>query len=223
MIIIPLLLCIIALIFFIMSNRILISSKIKKYFIVGYLTIIIISALTIYFIPKSNLLQITKLTNDYSLDTNSFKDLIVENKVNSSNELFKKFSWSFDYSNSTLKITDRLAPYQVICEKKSTNDEKIEVVQYVTPFYVNGVNVTDKVPPLSINLNKDELILYNDQNVNINMYKFEFDFPIKQFSETAASYNNKLLNFPSLDVIHIKVPKDCQITVPNYKQFEVIN
>jgi hypothetical protein len=200
-----------------------ISVRHKLYIVILYAFILITSTITLYFIPKNNFIS-TKNTANMP-NTEHFIDLASQNKLNKANGILQKKNWNFAYSDKTLKISNSTSDNLVLVERKNTDDEKIEVINYVTESLINGMDITDKIEPSSVELNQNELILYDGSNIptKIKINKFVLDFTVSQFVNIPLSEDMHNLTLTEMKITYIRIPKSLQLDDTSSKNIKMIN
>lgn len=206
------------------KNPSLIPVKYKKYLVISYCAILIVSTLILYFIPKSNFLSNKPNSNIITTPSlENFKDLASKGKLNASDSFTKNGNWSFDYTGKKLIISDSSMTFTLVGERKTVDDGKIEVMNYVTDSSFNDINITDKIKPASAKLNKNTLRLYDEPNSPIKINQFSFDFTISQFIKDSPNQNNTNISSSlGMRIVYIRIPKNLQIDADS-KTFQLIN
>lgn len=195
--------------------------KHKIYIIILYAFILITSTIALYFIPKNNFISAENTTN--MPNTEHFITLASQNKLNIANGIMEKKSWNFDYSDKTLKITNSTSDNLVLVERKNTDDEKIEVINYVTESLINGIDITDKINPSSVHIFQNELMLYDDSLARIKLNQFVLDSTITQFVKVPANYDMHRLSLNEMRITYIRIPKSLQLDDNSSLNIKMIN
>lgn len=105
----------------------------------------------------------------------------------------------------------------VLVERKSTNDEIINVTQYYTRTILGNIEVTDEMKPFEIDLFKHTLSIVYPELLDITVGKFAKEFTITQFTGEGGLFDtmNNELDARGESVIYVKVPKNVKIHDPS--------
>jgi hypothetical protein len=200
------------------TNKLSIPLKYKKYLVILYCTILALSTIVLYFIPKNNLISVKKPTEPIS---KVLRELASQDKLNTSTGLTQKGTFIFDYSGKTLKISGSSINIEFICKRKNIDDGKIEAANYVGDFSYHGFDIPDKVNPPSMKLIKNELLLSdNNSKIDIKINNFTLDFTMNQFIKD-ENYETMPL-FP-MKIVYLKIPKSLQIDNTSCNTFQMLN
>ena len=227
--VLPILIIILILIAFTIKKhtmRLSIPVNYKKYLVIIYCSILLASTVALYFIPKNNLISITETNNQISNIPNKedFKDLTSQGKLATSDAFTQKGNWSFDYTEKKLRITSRPGNDPLFVERKNIDDGKIEVINYVAYSSFQGININDRIKTFSVNLSKNELMLYDEENYDIKINQFNSDFIIYQFKKAAPyQINTDYLPFFAMKIMYIKIPKSLQLDDNSSPAIQMIN
>ncbi|WP_226670052.1 hypothetical protein [Metabacillus litoralis] len=105
----------------------------------------------------------------------------------------------------------------VLVERKSTDDQKINVTQYYTRAILGNIEVTEEIKPYIVELNENTLSIMYPEPLDIQVGKFAKEFTITQFTGEAGLFDtmNDDLDARGESVIYVKVPKDVKIIDPS--------
>lgn len=206
-----------------------IPTNLKKYLVIIYLVVLLISSFSLNFVSGNKLTKYEGI-NAYRLNTpnlDNFKQLLAENKLDFSKDFIKKASYNFNYNKKeNLEIRTTSNDVILVAEKKSVDDGKIEVMNYDANSYFNGTNITNKIKPPSITLTDNELqLLYLDNSTTqVKTMQFDVDFSTNQFINKTR-YTRSLDYSASfgIKIIYIKIPKGLEITTSSPTGIEMIN
>lgn len=211
------------------------KNKHIKLIIIIYCSILVISTLLYYAISKKVIVK-ANLNDEYSSSTYSEQDtkkVIKELKSKNLLDRYKVGSYKFD--KDTLKISTDDGIKQVIFQRKSTNDSKIEVYSLSDPALVWKNNMQNVYAKPNIVWDGNEL---NINNFSRNFKFAEFtknntitQFSIKEDSKARAAFNRMQLgesypqsydSYAYMDfsqyysdypksIIYVEVPKDLKV------------
>ncbi|KUP04328.1 hypothetical protein Q73_15725 [Bacillus coahuilensis m2-6] len=139
-----------------------------------------------------------KILNEiYAGKEPSFSSPYVERKVE---------EYSIDSSQVQLKVYQPDYVPWVFIQRKATDDETIEVVQYKTSMIQNRVNFSSEVPFYKISFKEDNLTILNVGDTHFETSYVEGDFTVSQFME-GGSMRNAYENRAHLKrIVIIKIP-----------------
>jgi hypothetical protein len=188
-------------------------NKIKKYIIVFYCTILVITTILLNFIPTNKFININKTNGQIeqmpSLDY--FKNLASKGLLNTTDAYKQTQNLSLDYTGKTLKIINSSNNISVLFKIKDVDDGKIDIQGFVTNSSFDGINVTDKIVPSEIRLKNNELLIYDNSNFDIKIKKFDYDITTTQFSKANSENSDFLSPFFIMKIMYIQIPKSLQL------------
>lgn len=214
------------------TNSLSIPVKYKKYLVILFCAILLISTFVLFYLTKYNLINNTKANAEIINIPNSldFNELSTQGKLSTSNWFVQKRKWSFDYSGKLLTITNiqgnNGTSSFILVERKNIDDGKIEVINYVTRSTVNGIDITDKIKPTSVELIKDNLTVNYGLNQPIKLNQYNPDIAIHQFMKSSQYKYEIGLNqstFFGMKIVSIKIPKSLQIDKASSDNIQMIN
>ncbi|OAS83984.1 MULTISPECIES: hypothetical protein [Metabacillus] len=127
-----------------------------------------------------------------------------------------KNHWDFTYEEKQLDVTildDQLGTLFTLVERKNVNDKRVEVMQYHTRTIIENLDITDDIPPLTLELVEGELTIRNTHSVDIHFGKFDKEFTITQFTEEKG-IEDSFIDEDHIwgeNVLYIRVPKDVNV------------
>lgn len=180
--------------------------------IIIYCAVLIAGTVLYYIIPKDNFIKVN--SNDDKSNSTYFdlapKAVVQELKNKDLIEKYKVGSYNFD--KETLEISSNIMQEQVILERKSTNDSKIEVYRITGGEKRWREELSKKASSSKIELVDYKLNIIGEKQ-NLDYIQFEKDSTITQFNQSEI---NKYDGFGSAfitDIIYVKVPKDQKVIV----------
>ena len=203
-------------------------NKYIKFIVIIYLTILSVGAIFYYFIPKDKFIQIESPKN--IIESEEWNKTILENpaSLTSMKRDGKQNieSYVFNYEGRELEIVSSNLKGEISIDRKSTNDNKIEVYRYKTPTTFEGVDISDKIKAEKIELigNKIDFV-YEKQEYSYTA--FPKDFTITQFykekddkSYYKAEEKHIMYSARGNSILYIKIPKD--LVILNHNQIKNI-
>lgn len=215
-IILPLFLIIVvaSLVFMVKAWKRFVTVKMTHWLLMSYVGLLLIAMVIVPFIS-------TDLPDQVSASEqsrNEFYQHLGNGKIGSINPEYIAQHKTFDYENSTLKISsNRIDGTLIYVERKDTNDGEINCFVYKRGLIINGFNFTDKLAPIHLELNKNTMNIHQPPPQDISLAMVKKEFTINQFS--VENLNNETME-PDQQVIYLRVPKDLEIS---NDQVNVIN
>lgn len=117
-------------------------------------------------------------------------------------------SWEFPYHANDLHIQADDDEQWITVERKSENDGVIEA-KYITQTMMDGIDITERIPSIEVELEKDTLTLMGNGEVTLNFAQFQKEFVISQFTGKKSGD----MDFSSSDtrILYLKIPKDLNL------------
>lgn len=183
------------------------KNKYIRLIVIAYIAINILGVIVYYAMPKGNFVQaktgvdLNQLDGKYEEVLNNPKVLGYESSVDKYN--IKKYS--FDYEEKDIEFIFAKQQYPIFLDRKTTEDNKIEVYWYAGPITINSIDFSMilKGPDIKL-LNNKLLIEFEKQKYSFT--QFSKDLVINQFYDNNET-NNVGGGFGS-GVIYLKIPKN---------------
>src|SRR5690625_7759232 len=68
-------------------------------------------------------------------------------------------------------------------QRKTEDDGIVEITHYKTPIIVEGMDITEFMDPVEVELSSTELEVIGLERVEIKLNAYRNDFPVRQFTE----------------------------------------
>ncbi|MEG0772818.1 hypothetical protein [Clostridium sp.] len=188
------------------------KNKYIKLIIIAYIAINILGVIVYYALPKVSFAQAkpgVKLEQSLNMEEEIMnnprvlEEKILEDKYNIKN-------YNFNYEGKDLEILFEKEEQQIFIDRKTVDDNKIEIYWYSGPMLVNGIDFAYMVKGPDIEL--------NDNNLNIRFEKqsysftqFSKDLGMNQFYSNKDDENKGINGRFGSSVIYIKIPQNLKV------------
>ena len=187
------------------------KNKYKKLIVIIYFAAIALSVIFYYTIPKENFVK-AKTGEELKQSENEKQKIIDFLKVLPDKSLVDKYnikSYDFNYQEKDLEITAEKGNELIFIDRKSSDDNKIEVYWYPQSMVVNDIDFSSRLKGPNIQLINNKLSI-EDQKQEFNATQFSKDLVIGQFYEKQDEKNSNVhvgLNA----LLYIKIPKNLKV------------
>lgn len=181
----------------------------------GYFIILLIGAALYFAISGTAFTLEGKLDeatfNEIKLDNHAFYDYAMKGNIQEARGVIENGRQAYEYDRGQLRLTSTEGQQPgiwIIIEKKNEDDHRIEVAQYSTKTVFRGVDFTDAIPPITFNLQGDQLELVKSE-WRIKLIEFRDEYLIKQFLQNKwidDEWKERNLTLFGHRVLYIKVP-----------------
>ena len=186
------------------------KNKYIRLIVIAYIAINILGVIVYYAMPKGNFVQ-AKTGVDLNQLDGKYEEVLKNPKVlgyESSVDKYNIKKYSFDYEEKNIEFTFAKQQYPIFLERKTTEDNKIEVYWYAGPITINSIDFSMVLKGPNIKL------LNNKLQVEFEKQKYSFtqfskDQILNQFYENNES-DDAVQGFGS-GIIYIKIPKNLMI------------
>lgn len=120
----------------------------------------------------------------------------------------------FLYENDELIIrlnasNDRYNDVRVLVERKASADQLVEATIYQTPTFINHLNITEYIEPMTVNISLNEL--YIDRIwTDFSYASFKTEFPFRQFENERQLWFEEEIVFGQ-QLLLLRVPKNVKL------------
>jgi hypothetical protein len=189
-------------------------SKRTRMIFTGYLSLLILCAIVDLVIPGKETLTFKKMHDtDITKEGTDLYTAALSGKINQVNQDFKVTDWKFDYHEQklTLNYQDGEYPnFQVVIERKSSEDPKLEAAFYRTRASINNLDITNSLHIPGVKLSGNQLILLKPEKTKLKYSEFANVFPVNQFTgKKSFSYSSDFNEGQGL--LYLRIPKDIQV------------
>jgi hypothetical protein len=180
-----------------------------KLIVIAYITINIVGLIFYYTIPKGNFAkakarvdieQLNNMNTEIMNNPQVLAHKILEGKYNIKN-------YNFNYEGKKLQLTFEKHNDVIFVDRKTSDDNKIEVYWYCGPITVNGIDFTNVIKEPNIKLLRSKLNVEYEKQI-FSFTRFLKDQVISQFYEKKEDESIRGLGS---GIIYIKVPKNLKI------------
>lgn len=177
----------------------------------SYLIVLLIASGVYLTIPKQGHIHSEQTSQD---NIPNLAALVYEGKSLDDAHMYIQRQWELPYEQNQLQIVGSYEDYVdfnvlISVERKSEDDGIIEVTHYRTPIIVEGMDVTEFMDPLQIDLLSTTLNITGLERVEVKLSSYRNDFPIRQFTEENWWWDWEY-EF-SRQVLLLRIPKSMQI------------
>ncbi len=211
--IIPVLLFVLALLVFLMRRGAfptinIMNTNSLNWVLRVYTAVLLSSVVVLYMLPKQDFAASTTYLDQFTGIYEAGK----AGKLGSTNGVYAKGNWSFEFSGSQLKISSEYPNALIFVQRKDSDDGKLDLIDYVTSSTFDGIDYTDKIKPPKVALVRDELIVKSPGPYQVDYVKFDKDFAAAQFSDESSSQPGS--GFLSGEALVLRIPKNLTIDNP---------
>lgn len=181
-----------------------------KWLVLGYVCLLLLSVGIYFLIPSSNTIYSEKWSHEpvpdlylYASGAQPLTD------ISSYLKQTKEFEYQLDELNiETFGYSDEIL---IRVEKNEQLEGVVEASYYETPTIVQGIDVSEKNPPLKFGLSGESLEVHLQEHVDIHVTAYKNEFPFIQFINQHLYYENpaKIL-FPQ-KMLHLRVPENVKV------------
>jgi len=178
----------------------------------GYLMILLIATVAYLSIPKEEQVYSEQVVPD-----NPFflVDLVYGGKSLDEAEMYIQKQWKLPYDQHELQIVlqnndDIDFDALISVERKVEDDGIVEITHYKTPIIVEGVDITEFMDPVEVELSSTGLEIIGLERVEIKLNAYRNDFPVRQFTE--ENWWLDMEHASGRHVLSLRIPSSLQIT-----------
>jgi tRNA threonylcarbamoyladenosine modification (KEOPS) complex Pcc1 subunit len=151
----------------------------------------------------------------------TFNNAARKGMLDSVKESFVAEEWHFAYEQPTITMKTRHNNHiniSVFAERKATNDGKIEGYYYTAASNVDGIDITEEISRVDMELEGNSIVVKRSAPVNLRFAKFTREFTIAQFTEEQTSSHGYFTQMAP-EILYLKIPKDLEIN--NYSDLYI--
>ncbi len=180
-------------------------NKYIRFIVIAYIAINILGVIVYVAMPKGSFVQaITGVDLKQTEVMNNPEVLAHKSSV----EKYNVKNYNFNYDGKDLGFVFVNEHNQIFIDRKTSDDNKIELYWYSGSIIVNGIDFTNILKEPNMKLINNKLnIEYEKQNYNLT--QFSKDVVINQFYEKKD--NEMVSGLGSSGIIYIKIPKNLKI------------
>ncbi|MPW26466.1 hypothetical protein GC105_11760 [Alkalibaculum sp. M08DMB] len=185
--------------------------KILHTILFSYVFLLLVGIILYAFIPSEKYEYMEFKENHESYQPNTSFDAIYEGMIDKNIKIGDKFT--FNYTDDTLEVSankDEEFSLTIVVEKKDTNDEVIELTNYLNTTIVDNIDFTETIPSVDAKISGNTLILQEPDTVEITISKLKKEFTISQFT-SESHMDNIGHGFNGESLLYIKIPKDLEL------------
>lgn len=178
----------------------------------GYLVILLIATAVYLTIPKEEQVYSEQVIPD---DPFFLVDLVYEGKPLDEAQMYIQKQWVLPYDHHELQIVlqnndDIDFDALISVERKTEDDGIVEITHYKTPIIVEGLDITEFMDPVEVELSSTGLEVIGLERVEVRLNAYRNDFPIRQFTE--ESWWLDMEHASGRHVLSLRIPSSLQIT-----------
>ncbi|RDW21265.1 hypothetical protein [Oceanobacillus chungangensis] len=201
-------------------NRVNITRK--GYWILGgYVIVLLLSVVIYYFIPGPKEESQQAPTGRQDLSEVLYGELPVE----SINEYFEE-EWDFSYDKDSIQIGykgDLNNSVSIAVER--TDGNSIKAAFYQTPIYASGIELTEHIKPIDMQLSEDRFLINLPETVHLDFTSFRKEFPLLQFKDSPnEDWMGDSERFHWGDqLLYLQIPREIEIKTEMDVYLEYVN
>jgi hypothetical protein len=188
-----------------------------KWVFVSFSAILLGSTIIFYLLPEPKDTNLDFLTEhgeiaQAKLSYSNLVDSALAGDIEAAKDVTLLHQWSLEFSGDSLDIPEtNFTDPLIFVERKSTDDGKVEVLQYSSKIIFGGIDFSKKIKPLDVDLTGNILTITQPEPLDIAIAGFKKDFVVAQFNKRKE---NPLVN-PSdyrsfLQAVYVKIPKSTE-------------
>ncbi|KHF38897.1 hypothetical protein [Halalkalibacter okhensis] len=185
-----------------------------KWFLAGYVLLLIISFCTYQLIPKEKEVigsNISQLEEEQFY--NDFHDAALKGELHSFDGAVRAEEWVFDYDEPKLHLKSKYSnpiSVSVITEQKPTNDKTIEAYYYTGVSTSGNIDITDAISRIDLELHGTTLELMRAEVVDKHFAQFIQEFTIGQFYDQQSFLNGHHTHIAP-EILILKIPEGLEV------------
>jgi hypothetical protein len=194
-------------------NFIRVSRRVIKIILIVYLLALLVSLPVLYLLPRNQFPALDKPDGSEIAQAqqkyNLFKDYADKGELDKINGVNKNNSYQFLSQNKVLRlVTPGYDSYPIWIEQKEADDGIINAETYTTPYVTDGVDITNSIPPVSVEFKVEKLIVLPPKGFEVRLVGFAPNILLSQFKKDSTSLYNRDSSTSYLGVhpVYIKVP-----------------
>ncbi|MFT5872030.1 MAG: hypothetical protein ACI8WT_000957 [Clostridium sp.] len=186
------------------------KNKYIRFIVIVYISLNILGVIFYYTIPKGNFVKSIS-----SVDLKQFEKYEVMTNpqvlaLKSSQKKYNTKNYNFNYDGKDLEFNFTKENHQIIVDRKTSDDNKIEVYWYPGAITLNGIDFTNMIKEPNIKLIRSKLNIECEKQ-EYRLTQFFKDIAIKQFYEKIDNESNNDVTSSGSDIIYIRIPKTLKI------------
>lgn len=187
------------------------KNKYVRVIIIAYIALNILGVIIYYAMPKGVFVKAKS-----GVDSNQFEnshEVLNNPQIIANKSLEDKYNiknYNYNYEGKALEIIFSKEAQQVFIDRKTSDDNKIEVYWYSGPIIVNGIDFSYALKEPNIKLLNNKLNIENEKQKYI-FTQFSKDLVSNQFYDKKHNAgNNRVSGFGS-SILYIKIPESLKI------------
>ncbi|MFD2044184.1 hypothetical protein ACFSTA_09840 [Ornithinibacillus salinisoli] len=195
----------------ILNRKSKIFSYVKtQWLLIGYVSVLIISVALYFFIPHES-------SSGESIAVKDIPDLYMEAGNGTLLDIDSRYianKWEYNYENDSLTLNahymEEANGVSTYIQKRDDSTDKIEVIYYRTPtILAGGIDITDRFPPLDIDLSADVLTYENNDPVDVEFIGYKKEFPFTQHTgEKLEGWMETTYRHRGKEIVLLRIPQD---------------
>lgn len=156
----------------------------RTYWMLGSYLVILLVATVVYFVlPKEDRVYSEHTSQD---NIPNLVDYVYEGIP--LDDAYIQQKWELPYDQNELNIVGQYEDYVdfdilISVERKAEDDGIVEITHYKTPIFVEGLDVTEFMDPINVELSPSTLEVTGLERVDVELHTYRNDFPVRQFTE----------------------------------------
>lgn len=195
-----------------------------KWALGSYAVILVIALIAFQLIPDEGL-------NDYQyVDKETLERLRYEDMYNDLYNIAREGrlaetegvqmnqEWTFEFAGEQLEVVDVDGRgIWVMAERRDTDDNKIQVIEYNARSIMSGIDFTDKIKPYDLTLQGNKLLVERPEEYRIEFITFRNDFIVSQFTDDGRNNaTNSSRSFMGPRILMLSIPANLELDTSRY-------
>lgn len=191
-----------------------------KWIAYGYFALLVAGSILLYVLAgvvttQETILDSSSIEQIRKTDQ-AFYDAAINGYIAQAEGVVFQGSKSFDYPHNKLTLTTP-EPGQldlwIVIERKASDDHKVDVSHYATRSLLGSLEVTDRIPPVQLELSGESLWLAKPDAWQLKLAQFRQEFTIRQFATEDGAGLASLGGSAVLGhrAVYLQVPPDLEI------------
>ncbi|MCT2535590.1 hypothetical protein NC661_07050 [Aquibacillus koreensis] len=182
-----------------------------RWFLTGYLSILIIVTVVFYFLPEDKFASIdpSELGAREPLQQ-EFRSTAHEGNLSETEHVYMKEKWEFSSEGKTVQVVSDSEAFDrgmVFAETKDSNDGKIEVIKYaLRPTF----KIDEDYEGFQVEFVDNKLKVIAPTQTSFEYPIFQNEFTITQFTGEQGGHVS-IYDVLEIEVIHVRVPKGVEL------------
>ncbi|TDL31468.1 hypothetical protein E2R51_13975 [Jeotgalibacillus sp. S-D1] len=200
------------------SKRRISGNNILKLFL-GYMAVLLIATVAFYIFPFAEVPdnEIGEQSHEpLSKQGAELYNLSTQGDFDKIDPAFLKSTQEISYNKNEITIVETLteqSAFQIVVEKKESDDGMIELRYYESPYRLMNVNISDQISKIKTEIIEDNLLINSDGRPELSYSTISKPMILSQFQGDREDKMFNEINYTEgTRVLHVKVPGNVEVT-----------